>query len=111
MGNAHDIGPIRRQLLTRRDEFFAGLDYLTLSNKLILHQLAENDPSFSPHFIFKGSLVDPRLRASNEGSPRPRVARAKEIRVSTRLGVLRLRADVAGEAGTQRDSAGKESGN
>ena len=30
------------------------------------------------YFIFKGSLVDPRLRASNEGLLRPRVARAQE---------------------------------
>jgi len=33
----------------------------------------------NPLSCFKGSLVDPRLRASNEGSPRPRVARAQEI--------------------------------
>jgi len=30
----------------------------------------------SSRFSSKGSLVDPRLRASNEGLPRPRVARA-----------------------------------
>jgi hypothetical protein len=32
-----------------------------------------------PRFFFKGNLVDTRVRASNEGSPRPRVARAQKI--------------------------------
>ena len=36
-------------------------------------------PPSSPTSLHEGGLVDPRLRASNEGSPRPRVARAQEI--------------------------------
>ena len=34
--------------------------------------------SISPYFL-KGSLVDPQMRASNEGLLRPRVARAQKI--------------------------------
>ena len=39
--------------------------------------------SFNSPYILKGSLVDPRLRASNEGLLRPRVARAQEPRQAT----------------------------
>jgi hypothetical protein len=36
-----DVGPIPRQFLTRTAGFFGSPDHLTLSNKLILRQVAE----------------------------------------------------------------------
>jgi hypothetical protein len=37
-----------------------------------------NAPSMLARFPHRGGLVDPRMRASNEGLPRPRVARAQD---------------------------------
>jgi len=40
-GEVDDVGPLPRQVVTRTDGFFGGLNHLTLSNKLIRCQVAE----------------------------------------------------------------------
>jgi hypothetical protein len=40
-GEVDDVGLLPRQVLTRTDGFFGGLNHLTLSNKLIRCQVAE----------------------------------------------------------------------